>query len=422
MRAFLIAVVAVAALAGCGDGEDSPPSSAVPRMVTTESDQSPTTTESSSALPNSNLTEGEATTAAPQTSDTSGAETTTTVLARSIDDLVLQPVEAGAGFSQPVLMLASPSDERWFVVDQPGVIWTVEGGDASVFLDINDLVQFGGEQGLLGMAFHPGFVENGLFYVNYIANNGDTVVASISGFGDIAERETLTEILRVDQPAGNHNGGNIVFGPDGNLWIGLGDGGGADDQFGQGQRADTMLGSMLRISVGPGIEGYTIPDGNLAGEIWAIGLRNPWRFAFDGDDLWIADVGQNRIEEIDVVEWRGTNPNFGWSVFEGTECFRGGDCDAEGFVAPIYEYPHSEGCSVTGGYVYRGTAMPELHGHYFFADYCTGWLRSVDRDGAVREWLPPGTFSAVIGFGLDHAGELYVLTADGVIFLIRDTG
>jgi glucose/arabinose dehydrogenase len=341
---------------------------------------------------------------------------------RSLDDLVLESFEAGSGFSQPLLMLTAPGDDRWFVVDQPGIIWLVADGAASVFLDINDLVRYQGEQGLLGMAFHPEFEANGLFYLNYTNTGGDSVVAAFEAVAETADAGSRTEILRVDQPAGNHNGGMMEFGPDGNLWIGLGDGGGANDQFGQGQRAETLLGAMLRISVGPGIDGYDIPTGNLENEVWAPGLRNPWRFSFDGDDLWIADVGQNRIEEVNVVDWTDGNPNFGWSVMEGTECFGGGSCDSAAFVAPVYEYSHSDGCSVTGGFPYRGGLMPELAGHYFFADYCTGWLRSVDRSGDVREWLPAGTFSGVTGFGRDASGEIYVLTAGGSIFGLRPAG
>ena len=226
-------------------------------------------------------------------------------------------------------------------------------------------------------------------------------------------------MLRVDQPAGNHNGGMILFGPDGNLWVGFGDGGGANDQFGQGQRSDTMLGSMVRIRVGPDISGYEIPDGNLADEVWATGLRNPWRFAFDGDDLWIADVGQNRIEEVDVVDWTDGPFNFGWPILEGSECFSG-DCDQPDLVLPVYEYPHSEGCSITGGVVYRGAVTPELQGQYFFTDYCTGWLRSVDRSGQMTEWLPAGALSGAVGFGVDAGGEIYVLTTAGVIWAIQE--
>jgi glucose/arabinose dehydrogenase len=352
------------------------------------------------------------------TAETTTTTTTTSVPLDSIDDLVIEFAEVATGFNQPVLMITHPDDPRRFVVDQVGIIWVVDSGDPAVFLDIAADVSFQGEQGLLGMALDPAFAQNGLFYINYIANNGETVVESVAVDGDIADPESRRRLLRVDQPASNHNGGMIAFGPDGNLWIGLGDGGGANDQFGQGQRADTLLGAMLRIGVGPDIDGYTIPDGNLEGEVWATGLRNPWRWAFDGNDLWIGDVGQGRIEEVDVVDWTAGNPNFGWSIMEGTECFGGDTCDSTGLVTPVYEYPHSEGCSITGGVVYRGSAMPELSGQFLFADYCTGWVRSVGRDGVMREWLPAGTFSAVTSFAVDSLGEPYVLTAAGSIYAL----
>lgn len=365
---------------------------------------------------------GTSTTAAPPTtvatSTAAQPVTTTSTTMPSIDDLALEFTEVASGFDQPVLMLTPPDDPRRFVVDQIGIIWTIDTGDPVVFLDISDDVSFRGEQGLLGLAFDPAFADNGYFYVNYIDNSGDTVVDSFVAVGQGVDPDSRRRLLRVDQPASNHNGGMIAFGPDGNLWIGLGDGGGANDQFGQGQRADTLLGSMLRITVGPDIDGYTIPTGNQQSEVWATGLRNPWRWAFDGDDLWIGDVGQGRIEEIDVVDWTAGNPNFGWSIMEGTECFRGDECDSTGFVSPLYEYTHSDGCSITGGVVYRGSAIPELDGQFFFADYCTGWVRSVGRDGAAREWFPAGTFSAVTSFGADAQGELHVLTAGGSVYAL----
>ena len=401
-------------LGACGDADSPAGQESGPRVSTT-------TTTTTTVLPTTAPPATTAVTESEQPTSTEPPVTTTTLAPRSLDDLRIEPSEAGSGFSQPVLMVTPPGDDRWFVVDQPGVIWLVADGTTSVFLDIEDLVAFQGEQGLLGMAFHPGFADNGLVYVNYINNAGDTIVAVVQSNGTTAQADSLAEVLRVDQPAGNHNGGMLPFGPDENLWIGLGDGGGANDQFGQGQRAETLLAAMVRIAVGPGIDGYEVPAGNLENEVWATGLRNPWRFAFDGDDLWIADVGQNRIEEVDVVDWTAGNPNFGWSVMEGTECFGGGSCESTGLVMPVYEYTHDEGCSVTGGFVYRGAAMPELAGHYLFADYCTGWLRSVDKQGDVREWLPAGTFSGVTGFGQDAAGEIYVLTSGGKIFALVPT-
>ena len=334
----------------------------------------------------------------------------------SLDDLQIEAVEVVNGFEQPVLLLAAPGDTRSYVVDQPGVVWVIDG-DPQVFLDIRGDVRFGGEQGLLGLAFDPEFDSNGRFYVHYSAGNGDTVIEEFMAPDGAVDMESRSVVLRLDQPAGNHNGGMIAFGPDGNLWIGLGDGGGADDQFGHGQRSETLLGTMLRINPEGG--SYSIPAGNLSGEVWGYGLRNPWRWAFDGNDLWIGDVGQNRIEEIDVVDWTEGNPNLGWSIMEGSECFRNQGCSQEGLTLPVYEYTHNEGCSITGGAVYRGAAMPELAGQFLFADYCSGWMRSVDREGRLREWLPSGTFSQVTSFGVDAAGEMYVITAGGSIHLLR---
>jgi glucose/arabinose dehydrogenase len=236
-------------------------------------------------------------------------------------------------------------------------------------------------------------------------------------------------LLEIDQPAGNHNGGMVAFGPDGYLWISTGDGGGANDQFDQGQRPDTLLGTMLRIDVDG--DPYAVPTANPfadggegAAEVWAYGLRNPWRFSFDGDRLYIADVGQNEIEEVDVVEVEQREAlNFGWPIMEGTNCFRSSSCSSDGLVLPVVEYPHGEGCSVTGGYVYRGTAIPELVGHYFYGDYCSGWVRSflVADDGSVgeeREWLPRGTLAGLTSFGVDATGELYAMTTNGTIWRI----
>jgi glucose/arabinose dehydrogenase len=402
MRKTTFSILLLVLAAGCGDAD---PEEALPVTVTTATSVgTPTTT----AAPT--------TTVVTSTTEQPSATTSTTV--PSIDDLVIEATEVASGFGQPVFMITPPNDQRRFVVDQTGIIWIIESGDPVVFLDISADVRFSGEQGLLGLAFDPAFAENGYFYISYIDNSGDTVIESVVATGQDADPDSRRQLLRVAQPASNHNGGMIAFGPDGNLWIGLGDGGGANDQFGQGQRVDTMLGAMLRVTVGPGIDDYAIPDGNLQDEVWATGLRNPWRWDFDGNDLWIGDVGQGRIEEVDVVDWTMGNPNFGWSIMEGTECFGGSACESAGLVIPVYEYPHDDGCSITGGVVYRGSAMPELAGQFLFADYCTGWVRSVGRDGVMREWMPAGTFSAVTSFGIDSQGEPYVLTAAGSIYAL----
>jgi glucose/arabinose dehydrogenase len=239
-------------------------------------------------------------------------------------------------------------------------------------------------------------------------------------------------LLEIDQPAGNHNGGMVAFGPDGYLWIGSGDGGGANDRFGHGQRPDTLLATLLRIDIAG--EPYAVPPDNPfvggggAPEVWAYGLRNPWRFAFDDDRIYVADVGQNRIEEIDVVSVApGPARNFGWPIMEGSSCFSSDDCSSDGLVLPATEYEHDEGCSVTGGFVYRGRSLPELAGHYFYGDYCAGWVRSVlvGDDASVRdtrEWFAPGTLPNLTSFGVDAAGELYVTTSGGTVWRVSRGG
>jgi glucose/arabinose dehydrogenase len=419
MRTYMILGFLVLLVTACGDSSGATDDGSPTSLVTTTSGAATVPPDTVAAE-----TTSPATTASPAPAETTTttAPPTTTVPVGSLDDLEIRAVEYASGFEQPVLLTAAPSGSEVYVVDQPGVIWVLGDAGPQVFLDISADVAFGGERGLLGLTFHPDYAANGHFFVHYSGQNGDTVVEQVRADGGVADPSTRSEVLRVEQPAGNHNGGMIAFGPDGNLWIGLGDGGGADDQFGQGQRPDTLLGAMLRISVGPDIEGYAIPPDNLQGEVWAYGLRNPWRWAFDGNDLWIGDVGQGRIEEVNVVDWTTGNPNFGWSIMEGTECFQSSECDSSGLILPVYEYPHSEGCSVTGGVVYRGGAMPELAGQFLFADYCSGWVRSVDKTGEAREWLPAGSINAITSFGVGADGETYVLSAEGTVFLLERAG
>jgi glucose/arabinose dehydrogenase len=338
------------------------------------------------------------------------------------------------GLDSPLFLTAPPSDARLFLVERDGRIRIVRDGQLipTPFLDITDLVATGGERGLLGLAFHPSYADNGVFFVNYSDRNGDTRIEryTVSEDADRADRESATLVLAIDQPYGNHNGGMIAFGPDGMLYVGMGDGGSANDPHGHGQNPQTLLGAMLRIDVDVQARPYGIPSGNpFAGradgrdEIWALGLRNPWRFSFDrGGDrrLFIADVGQNAWEEIDVVDATPGGRNFGWRIMEGTHCLGMGTCDSEELTLPLVEYGHDEGCSVIGGYVYRGAAIPELGGHYFYSDWCSGWLRSfrIGDDGAVSdhtEW-PVGDLGTVVSFGEDAAGELYVVSQTGVIY------
>lgn len=328
-------------------------------------------------------------------------------------------VQVAAGFEQPVFVTSPPGDARLFVVDQPGRIWIVQSGArlSTPFLDIRELVGFGGEQGLLGLAFHPGYSSNGRLYVNYTDNAGDTRIVEYrasAGSPNIADASTAREILMVDQPASNHNGGWIGFGPDDILYAGMGDGGGANDQFGNGQDPKSLLGSILRIDV------------NLASpgaEIWAKGLRNPWRNAWDGANLYVADVGQNSREEVTVLSTASAGANLGWPVLEGTLCRSASGCSGS-FTPPVYEYTHADGCSITGGYVYRGAGLGELAGTYFFSDYCSGWLRSFRYTGSGiaewKEWTALGSIGRVTSFGVDSAGEIYLTVIDGrVLRLVR---
>ncbi len=334
---------------------------------------------------------------------------------------------------RPVHLAAPPRDARLFVVEQGGRIWILRDDQftSRPFLDIRDRVRSGGERGLLSVAFHPDYSANGLFYVDYTDREGATRVSrfQVTEDPDAADPSSEVTLLRIPQPYANHNGGQLAFGPDGMLYIGMGDGGSAGDPMGHGQNTRTLLGAMLRLDVDAGSP-YAVPPDNpfadgVSGrpEIWAFGLRNPWRFSFDrvGGHLYIADVGQNRVEEVNVVAVGEGGLNFGWNVLEGSRCFTG-ECDPEGFTSPLVEYDHEEGCSVTGGHVYRGSALPGVVGHYFYSDYCQGWIRSFRfEEGAVtdnRVW-DLGDAGNVVSFGEDSAGELYVLTEGGTIYRVE---
>jgi len=336
------------------------------------------------------------------------------------------------GFSNPIHLTAPANDPRLFVVEQSGRIRIIENGQVLVtpFLDITGRVQSGGERGLFSIAFHPQYHSNGFFYVSYTDDGGDSRIERYSVTGDpsVADPNSAELILSVPQPFGNHNGGQIAFGSDGMLYIGLGDGGDGGDPQGNGQNTNTLLGSLLRIDVDGG-DPYAIPLDNPfrgapgADEIWGYGLRNPWRFSFDreANQLYVADVGQNDWEEINVVSVVQPELNYGWNTMEGAHCFASDPCDSSGLVLPALEYGHSDGCSVTGGYVYRGTAIPDIQGHYFYSDYCSGFLRSFRFSGGSvsdqRQWSVGG-LGNVLSFGEDAGGELYVLSRNGNVYRI----
>ncbi len=343
--------------------------------------------------------------------------------------------EVASGFEDPLYVTtAGDGSERLFVVEQAGTIRIVEAGEVieTPFLDITERVgSDGSEQGLLGLAFAPNYAESGFFYIDYTDVDGNTVVSRFTVTDDpnVADVDSESVVLQQDQPFANHNGGGVVFGPDGYLYIGLGDGGSGGDPNGNAQNLATWLGKILRIDVDPenveAGEPFAIPEDNpfvgqqdAMPEIWAFGLRNPWRFSFDREtgDLWIGDVGQGDIEEIDLLPANQAATNLGWNVLEGTSCFNTPDCDASAYTAPVLEYTHDEGgCSVTGGYVYRGEAMPDLRGAYIFADFCTGylWGGGQDADGSWTMSEPIETELSISSFGEDAAGELYLTDLSG---------
>ncbi|MDH5615141.1 MAG: PQQ-dependent sugar dehydrogenase [Acidimicrobiia bacterium] len=355
----------------------------------------------------------------------------------SLAQVRLQLVPVAGGLTQPLFLDAPPGDARLFIVEQPGRIRIVSGGTLipAPFLDISDQVGTGGERGLLGLAFHPQYAGNGRFYVNYTDTGGATRVVEylVSNDPNQADRATERVLLTIDQPASNHNGGMLAFGPDGYLYIGMGDGGGGGDPSGNGQRPSTLLGTLLRIDVDRGAT-YTVPADNPfvagggAAEVWAYGLRNPWRFSFDGQRLYVADVGQGKWEEIDVLTTSAGGANLGWSIMEGEHCFNpSSGCSGAGLVLPVFEYGHGEGCSVTGGYVYRGSAIPELAGHYFYGDFCSGWVRSFryTGNGVANTWdwqADLGTVASLTSFGTDGAGELYAVSGAGTVYRIVRRG
>jgi glucose/arabinose dehydrogenase len=343
-------------------------------------------------------------------------------------------LEVASGLSFPLYLTAPPEDlSRVFIVEKTGGIRIIKDGVLlpDPFLQLGAQVSSGEEQGLLGLAFSPDYASTGRFLVHYTDAAGDTRVSlfQVSANPDIADPASEQVILTADQPFANHNGGQITFGPDGFLYLGLGDGGGSGDPGHRGQDRSDLLASILRLDVQSGTS-YTVPADNpyvgqepaVRSEIWSYGLRNPWRFSFDRatGDLYIADVGEAAIEEVDVApaaEARGKGANFGWSIMEGSRCFGSAQCDQTGLTLPTFEYTHAEGCSIIGGYVYRGSALPTLQGLYFFGDFCEGWVHSFRYSGGaaaeVTDWPALRTSSSLSSFGEDAGGELYLLESSG---------
>jgi glucose/arabinose dehydrogenase len=334
------------------------------------------------------------------------------------------------GFRLPVFLTgAGDGSGRLFIVTQPGVISVIRDGVIldTPFLDIQEQVSkpdqsgYYGERGLLGLAFHPRFHENGYFYVNYTDRDGNTVIARYTAIPTADQADPLSEVrlLLVEQPYVNHNGGMLAFGPDGYLYIGLGDGGSAGDPLGNGQSLETWLGKILRIDVDRG-EPYAVPADNPFAsqggkpEIWAYGLRNPWRFSFDSlsGDLYIGDVGQAEWEEVDFLAAGSPGGvNFGWDYREGGHAYEGEPSGSLSLNDPVAEYSHDLGCSITGGVVYRGMNLPEWQGVYLYGDYCNGniWGLLRSPDGTWQNQLLFATGISISSFGVDEAGEIYLL-------------
>jgi glucose/arabinose dehydrogenase len=341
------------------------------------------------------------------------------------------------GLSRPVFITHSGDNNgRLFIVEQTGRIRVIRRGvlQSAPFLDLRSNISTGGERGLLGLAFHPDYSWNRKFYVNYTDRSGATVIAEYRRSATNASRAESTAkiVLRIPQPYANHNGGMLAFGPDRYLYVGMGDGGSGGDPGNRAQNLNSLLGKMLRINIDTR-RAYTVPPTNpyvgVAGHdlIWSSGLRNPWRFSFDRGtgDLWIGDVGQNRYEEIDRSKApnAGRGANYGWRQLEGNQCYNPAtNCSRTGKTMPIAVYGHSLGCSVTGGYVYRGSAYPDLVGAYLFGDYCSGRIWGLDAAGpnAQTPVLLSDTATLISSFGEDQAGNLYLVDHAGDIWLIRD--
>jgi glucose/arabinose dehydrogenase len=342
-------------------------------------------------------------------------------------------VEVAAGLDKPVYVTdAGDGSGRLFVLEQDGRIRIIQNGQLleQPFLDVSDLVSRDDtERGLLGLAFHPQYTASGFFFIDYTNKDGNTVVAKYRvSASDMnrADPQQVSMIITVQQPFPNHNAGQLAFGPDGDLYIGLGDGGSAGDPNGNAQNPKALLGKLLRLDVDHGVP-YRVPDDNpfvkdpaFAPEIWAMGLRNPWRFSFDSatDDLYIGDVGQGQWEEVDFQPASSKGgENYGWNAFEGNHPYSDTTPAPQQAVEPVAEYSHTDGCSITGGYVYRGAALPDLQGYYVFGDYCSGtiWNTKRDAQGNWQTSVMMNSGRVISSFGKDEDNELYLVDYGGSI-------
>jgi glucose/arabinose dehydrogenase len=319
------------------------------------------------------------------------------------------------GFDSPVLLTYAPGEPRSvYVVEQPGRVIRLRAGRRTVFLDIRDRVEYGGEQGLLGLAFDPGYATNRRFYVAYTSKTGRNTVARFRSGGAKALASTRKLLLAVRDPYGNHNGGNLAFGPDGLLYTSIGDGGSGGDPEDRAQNMQSQFGKLLTLDVSRPSAGWSIAG---------LGLRNPWRFSFDRatGDLYIADVGQSEVEEVDFTPRDSPGlENYGWNLYEGSRRFEEGNQGPGELVFPVAEYSHSRGCSITGGFVYRGSARPAERGRYIYGDYCSGmvWSFRMSEGAATGLRVEPFRVDSLSSFGENAAGELFAVSQSGTIYRV----
>ncbi|MGI9610135.1 MAG: PQQ-dependent sugar dehydrogenase [Acidimicrobiia bacterium] len=416
MRRIVLLVLAITLVAAACRGGESIDSTSLPPLPPTSVATTSTTLPAATS------------TSAPASTTTTTTTTTTLPPLQGVGVVLVAD-----GFDNPVWVGVDSGTGELLVIERSGRIVTIDG---EVRFDIDARVGSGSsEQGLLGLAFAPG--DPDAFYVNYTARgSGDTVVSEFRRVNGVMDPETERILLEIRQPAANHNGGNLAFGPDGMLYVGMGDGGSANDRFGNGQDPFTRLGSMLRLDPTPsGDLPYTVPSDNPLSPVegdplaYAIGLRNPWRFTFDGDSLYIADVGQGEWEEVSVTPVDASfADNHGWPVLEGSHCFTTSDCDRsagttdDGFlvdmIEPVVEYSHSEGCSITGGVVMHDPAIPELDGFYVYGDYCSGFVRGFYGPGGAGQAEILTGLSRISSFGVDADGSVLVVSLSGPIWRI----
>jgi len=370
--------------------------------------------------------------------EASNGEAKTWESEKVISSYSLKDVFPGHGFQKPVAMLPHPDvPGLWYIVEQQGkiILMDTNGDDPikSLFANITEIVDASAnEGGLLGMAFHPDFQKNGYVFLSYTrdGNSPYRLISSISRFsspdnGKSLDSKSEKRLLNVNQPYSNHNGGNIAFDQNAYLMIGFGDGGSGGDPDNNGQNPQSLLGKLLRIDINTP-KSYGIPKDNpfirdkrFRPEIYAWGLRNPWRWSFDKKtgELWLADVGQNKWEEIDIID---AGKNYGWNIAEGNHCYKSTACGTDDLTAPIYEYNHDEGCSITGGYVYRGSKLADLQGHYVFADYCSGkiWALQASNTGKYQRQLLIESGLNIASFAQGNDGEIYVIHHGGHIYAV----